>query len=493
MFLETKFTDVLTELPGSPLAPETSNLSSIFPDFKHNELTSLRSLLKSDETTDPSLEEKLAIVHIFGNIISAVAENPNKLSEDSVQAYSYVVGKVEELLFADKVGFIPHFKFVFAEKNIFNFFQDETLLSLTFESNNTSFLIFRIAYILATVLSEDLLPVEEMKKGPEISEAIQSLTLNILSKSVKSDDSISLTIPVKKSVLILSILLRSATLRKRVTNDEATILLKIARESFLQNSLPTLYTALNCFWLICFSPKKAVKLATSDNIYILTLILRAEPLLKNVRLVIAILLQIIQATPEKLKEEAEELDKVENKETQHIQEYTLIVDGVVEDLLGAHLLKLLEVLQAKPVLLKDIELKEDLHKVIGFLKSKFHIFSTFERFERELKKGVLTPSTTLHTEAFFRENNRKFERKDFEAVKQLIKLLDAKDETTVSIACADIGYFVQFYPNGKSIVENLNGKKKIMLLLSHSSQDVQTHALTTCSKILIHNWRGVEN
>jgi len=59
------------------------------------------------------------------------------------------------------------------------------------------------------------------------------------------------------------------------------------------------------------------------------------------------------------------------------------------------------------------------------------------------------------------------------------------------VACNDIGFFVQFYPNGKKVVETLGAKPRLMALLAHGSPEVQKHALLAVSKLLVGQWEFV--
>ena len=56
-------------------------------------------------------------------------------------------------------------------------------------------------------------------------------------------------------------------------------------------------------------------------------------------------------------------------------------------------------------------------------------------------------------EQFWRENVGQFEEKDFQVLRVLIKLLEARAEPrTLAVACHDLGQFITYYPAGKGIV-----------------------------------------
>lgn len=54
---------------------------------------------------------------------------------------------------------------------------------------------------------------------------------------------------------------------------------------------------------------------------------------------------------------------------------------------------------------------------------------------------------------FWKENVEKFEEKDFQILRVLLKLLEASRETrTLAVGCHDLGMFITSHPHGRSIV-----------------------------------------
>jgi len=116
--------------------------------------------------------------------------------------------------------------------------------------------------------------------------------------------------------------------------------------------------------------------------------------------------------------------------------------------------------------------------------------STYGKYLGEVTGGKLAWGVT-HTEKFWRENNRKLEKNDFEALKLLISLLGSDDDEIVSIACYDIGEFCRFYPNGRGVVKALKGKDIVMGLIEAESEEVRVQALKCISKIMVQKWEFV--
>ena len=81
----------------------------------------------------------------------------------------------------------------------------------------------------------------------------------------------------------------------------------------------------------------------------------------------------------------------------------------------------------------------------------------------ELQSGVLKRGY-IHSEKFWSENARKFEFKNFQLIKELIGLLDTSiDNTTVAVACYDLGEFARYYEAGKVLLNCQIGQTKSIL------------------------------
>lgn len=93
----------------------------------------------------------------------------------------------------------------------------------------------------------------------------------------------------------------------------------------------------------------------------------------------------------------------------------------------------------------------------------------------------------MHTdEPFWRSNADKFEDKDCQVLRALLKLLEgARESRTLAVGCNDVGQFITFHPRGRQIVNELRGKELIMRLMTHPDVEVQKQALIACQKILL--------
>jgi len=135
----------------------------------------------------------------------------------------------------------------------------------------------------------------------------------------------------------------------------------------------------------------------------------------------------------------------------------------------------------------DADFEADVIALEEILLRNYRELSTYDRWVSEVSSGALRWGI-VHTEKFWRENNRFIEANDFSNLKLLINSLRAKDTTVLCIALYDLGEFTRFYPNGRLVVSALGGKDLALELLSHEDSEVQTHALQCISKIMVTNW-----
>jgi len=127
------------------------------------------------------------------------------------------------------------------------------------------------------------------------------------------------------------------------------------------------------------------------------------------------------------------------------------------------------------------------------LAKDIKLLSSFERYEQELRSGQLQAGP-VHSSTFWKANAHKFERDEFQLIKELIKLLPLQDDNeTVAMSCYDLGEFARFYPEGREIVETLGGKDRIMVLLSHDEETIQKSALLAIQKLLVQNWESMDS
>lgn len=162
----------------------------------------------------------------------------------------------------------------------------------------------------------------------------------------------------------------------------------------------------------------------------------------------------------------------------------------LHEMIGCGLIKYVD--QMKERQWTDPDIVEDLDVLHKLLHENFKEMSTWDVYLSEVHSGSLEWGF-LHTEKFFKENAKHFEgpNSDFIVVKLLVALTTSNDEDVQAIACYDIGEFVRHYPNGRSIARSLGAKDIVMKLVDHQNKELQRHALTAVSKMMVQNWASV--
>lgn len=108
------------------------------------------------------------------------------------------------------------------------------------------------------------------------------------------------------------------------------------------------------------------------------------------------------------------------------------------------------------------------------LKEDIEVLSSFERYKKEVLSGSLEWSPIHSQASFWQSNLEKFDDKDYQILRLLIKLLESsRESTTLAVGCHDLAEYVSFHPNGKQIVSDLRGKEIVMGLMTHPDANVQ--------------------
>jgi len=150
-------------------------------------------------------------------------------------------------------------------------------------------------------------------------------------------------------------------------------------------------------------------------------------------------------------------------------------------------LKSLELMEGKKF--DDAEFQEDIEFLLGKLEGSVQDLSSFDEYVTEVKSGRLQWSPVHKSEKFWKENVQRFNEKNFELLKILIRILEvAADPLILCVAAHDVGEYVRHYPRGKTVIEQLQGKQLVMRLLTHDDPNVRYHALLAVQKIMVHNW-----
>jgi V-type H+-transporting ATPase subunit H len=259
-------------------------------------------------------------------------------------------------------------------------------------------------------------------------------------------------------VTALMVLLRSEKSRTIFVNHQGIPILVQVISSNGSNA-QLIYEACFCLWCLSFNEDTFGPFQSSNAVRMLATQISAAPREKVVRVAIAAL-RNLAAKPD-----------------------------LTSDMIDAGLLKTLGTLKDRKW--GDEDVTEDIEYVRDKLVRNFKELSSIERYEKEVKQGNLEWGF-LHTEKFWREHAKEFEKEDFYLVKLLIELLQNDDPVVAQVACYDIGEFARFYPNGKTLCKHLGAKPVVMQMLAHQNADVQKQALLCVSKMMVNNWEFVK-
>ena len=117
--------------------------------------------------------------------------------------------------------------------------------------------------------------------------------------------------------------------------------------------------------------------------------------------------------------------------------------------------------------------------------------STFDEYVSELESGHLVWSPAHESDDFWRLNvGRIAQEADGKLVRRLIELLNtSRDPLVLAVACSDIGKFVKYGGDrAKKMVSDLNGKTRVMTLMTHENPDVRYQALIAVQYIMSQHW-----
>jgi V-type H+-transporting ATPase subunit H len=162
---------------------------------------------------------------------------------------------------------------------------------------------------------------------------------------------------------------------------------------------------------------------------------------------------------------------------------------IVQDLVEEGLLEAVQNLEYEKW--RDNELYDDIKEVAQLIAAEVNKSCSFDRYMKELDSGALSWGF-IHSSKFFGENIMKFDTGDYKAVKSLAKLLASDNNTTLAVACHDIGQFVALHPAGKQQVARLGVKERVMELMGSTDADqreVRREALLCCQKIMLNKWQ----
>jgi V-type H+-transporting ATPase subunit H len=167
---------------------------------------------------------------------------------------------------------------------------------------------------------------------------------------------------------------------------------------------------------------------------------------------------------------------------------TLNVGYNNEQMLDGGIMKILELLSNKNW--GDEDIVSDIKTLKEALEINIVELSSFEIYKKEVISGNLDWTPVHKSEKFWKENCTKFEEDNFKILNFLKQYLSAEvpNPLVTSIACYDIGEFARIHPRGRTIIQQLNIKLPLMMLMDDKDPEVKRQALTAVQKLMVQNW-----
>ncbi|XP_018495504.1 V-type proton ATPase subunit H isoform X2 [Galendromus occidentalis] len=223
------------------------------------------------------------------------------------------------------------------------------------------------------------------------------------------------------------------------------------------------YQCTFCLWVLAFNPGLCARMSRLNIVPVLSDILTQSQKEKVTRIVLATLRNFLEKP----------------------QEPSIVRENSIA-MIQCKVLKNLVNLQQNPR--EDPDVVDDIDYLVEKLQILEQDMSSYDEYMNEVKTGRLEWSPVHSSEKFWRENSEKLNERNYELLKMLISLLESDDSLIVTVAAHDLGEYVRHYPRGKQVIEKLNGKHRVMQLLSHSDPNVRYEALLCVQKLIVHKW-----
>jgi len=141
----------------------------------------------------------------------------------------------------------------------------------------------------------------------------------------------------------------------------------------------------------------------------------------------------------------------------------------------------------------DKDINELLDKLYEYVDKNYKVFNSIEKFKKEVNKRTLKWGP-VHSEKFWQENAFHFnEKENLELIKVLVSLVDPMnevDDKTKAIACFDLGEFARFFSFGRTYLDQLGLKEKMIHLMGmkNATAEIKKEAITCYQKLLMNSW-----
>jgi len=269
-------------------------------------------------------------------------------------------------------------------------------------------------------------------------------------------------------------------------------LVSVFKNPAIAKNQQVLYVAGFSLWLLSFNDPLIPKLKEADITRALVDTVKTVTREKVVRICFSVLYNLLTRSGADGSAAAEE-DKKKEGEPNHVEGLERKAEGsaqnlafsFAEDMIGLGLHRAIENLLTRKW--KDNDVVVNMEFIQSKLRYVLRQLSSFDRYAAEANSGHLQQSP-VHSEDFWKENFAKFSTRQFYLIQTLVGLLDSDDETTLEMACFDLGEFARYHPDGRRVIAHHQGKLKLMPLMNHPNSNVAKQALLSVQKLMLTNW-----
>ncbi|KAF7637935.1 V-type proton ATPase subunit H [Meloidogyne graminicola] len=407
--------------------------SQLVPQNEYNFIVSLEAAKNKAERSEVLNKDRLNTAKCIINLVTEISKE---------QLIRYVLTVFDDLLQEDKSRVEIFHEYAFRQRRtIWSWFQGIL-------TRNDCFIVNQMSTIFAKLACFGPVRME----GQELHTYFNFLRMELRNTSNEY---------INTSVRCLQMMLRIEVYRNEFVQCEGVPSILTALDG--RTNFQLQYQLIFCLWCLSFDCKIARYIQSMGIIQTLGDILSECSKEKVVRIILHTFRNL--------------LEKIDSRE--------LVRESALQ-MVQCKTLKTLELMDAKKF--DDEDLLEDIEFLSERLHTSVQDLSSFDEYCTEIRSGRLHWSPVHKSEKFWRENAQRFNEKNFELIKMLIRLLESNDVLVLCVAAHDIGEYVRHFPRGKDIVEQYQGKQAVMKLLSAEDPNVRYHALLAIQKLMVHNW-----
>eukprot|EP00668_Euglena_longa_P038215 GGOE01049206.1.p1 GENE.GGOE01049206.1~~GGOE01049206.1.p1 ORF type:complete len:461 (+),score=135.90 GGOE01049206.1:35-1384(+) len=285
------------------------------------------------------------------------------------------------------------------------------------------------------------------------------------------------------AVHTLTLLLRSPSIRSTYTTKNGIPLLtKLILSN--ANDVQLIYEIGFCLWMLSYNDASIVVLLKHNAIALIHDILRVAKKEKCTRVAILTLKNFARLQSRQHGFRASE-DEEDSVPTVDLEGNRLNIFG---DMISLGLLRTLQLMSRRNY--GDPDILPEVDGLLQLLEKNIEDTTSFADYKQEVLSGRLDWTPVHKSEKFWKENIKEFEKDDYKILRELAQILknESSNTKTLTIVCHDLGEFVKYHPQGRKILNQVDVKGRLLVLMSNDNQEVSKQALLCVQKIMVQKW-----